>query len=158
MILSLHTLYKKVIGLNNTKDVILLKYILIPRNVTNITFWYRKKCILNITLKLQIQKVTVLLKLTIFLGGNRYGYLLIISGKTGQELVRVSTPKSAEIYYAPQLFVRFNGENSILFGTGGQNSSGALYLIGLHDIGMKNIVSIFKFVKKMHILLPFMYF
>lgn len=66
----------------------------------------------------------------------------IISGKTGVEIVRVSTPKSAEIYYAPQFFTRFNGEKAVLYGTGGQNTAGALYMSSIHDIRMKNAVSL----------------
>lgn len=78
---------------------------------------------------------------TIQKGQSRLGFLVIISGKTGAELVRVSTPHSIETYFAPQLFTRINGEKSVLFGTGGPNSPGSLHMVDLHDINMKNMVS-----------------
>lgn len=73
-------------------------------------------------------------------GGSRKGFLLIISGKTGSELIRVSTPNSTETLFAPQLFVRLDGENTILFGTGSQSTPGALYMVPLHDISIKQMV------------------
>ncbi|GLV42598.1 uncharacterized protein CBL_03337 [Carabus blaptoides fortunei] len=81
--------------------------------------------------------VDVIASHTLQTGGVRKGFLLIISGKTGSELARVSTPNSTETLFAPQLFVRLDGQNTILFGTGSQSTPGALYMIPLHDISMK---------------------
>lgn len=73
-------------------------------------------------------------------GGIRLGYILIISGKTGSELSRVSTPNSTEILFAPQMFVQNGNNSTILFGTGSQNRPGGLYIAFLKDIYNKQMV------------------
>lgn len=84
--------------------------------------------------------------------------MVLISGKTGSEIVEIPTPSNRETYYMPQLLKRNiknntnSGVNStreqmsdtvgILFGTGGQDTPGALYVIPLNGFsaGKKHLM------------------
>ena len=46
----------------------------------------------------------------------------------------MTTPDRREIYYPPQILHGIDGEQSVLFGTGGNERSGALYVIRVADL------------------------
>lgn len=69
------------------------------------------------------------------------GYMVLISGKTGSQIIEIPTPNNREIYFMPQLLVHtFTEANttrsnfSVLFGTGGQDNIGALYVMSLSEM------------------------
>ena len=69
------------------------------------------------------------------------GYLVVVSGKTGQSLVPpMLTPDGHESYMSPVLF-KLNGKDDlILFGTGGETVPGSLWAVSLTSI--RNLVKI----------------
>jgi hypothetical protein len=46
----------------------------------------------------------------------------------------MQAPDRREIYYPPQILYGLDGDQSILFGTGGSERSGALYVISVTDL------------------------
>ena len=46
----------------------------------------------------------------------------------------MQSPDRREIYYPPQILYGPDGERSVLFGTGGSERSGALYVISITDL------------------------
>ena len=46
----------------------------------------------------------------------------------------MQSPDRREIYYPPQILYGTDGERSVLFGTGGSERSGALYVISITDL------------------------
>lgn len=68
----------------------------------------------------------------------RLGHLLIVSGKTGTLLSKVSTPDGSESYYTPQLL---NNE-TVIFGTGSPSNPGHLYVTSLQNLTSGNLVFI----------------
>ena len=46
----------------------------------------------------------------------------------------MQSPDRREIYYPPQILYGLDGERSVLFGTGGSERSGALYVISITDL------------------------
>nr|CAD7262575.1 unnamed protein product [Timema shepardi] len=63
------------------------------------------------------------------------GRILLVSGAEGRLLQTVATPMDQESYYCPQLLVRPDGEELVVFGTGGYNSPGGLYVVPLLTLG-----------------------
>ena len=63
------------------------------------------------------------------------GYLIVISGRTGQSLSPpILTPDGHESYMSPVLF-KLNGKDDlVLFGSGGQTVSGSLWAVSLTSI------------------------
>ncbi|XP_047000250.1 uncharacterized protein LOC124616060 [Schistocerca americana] len=62
------------------------------------------------------------------------GHLMLVSGRHGRMLQSVPTPGREESYYAPQILIRSDGENVVIFGTGGHNSAGGLYVVSLQEL------------------------
>ncbi|KAI1309010.1 hypothetical protein HDE_00313 [Halotydeus destructor] len=60
--------------------------------------------------------------------------LMVISSKTGDILSWSEVPDKAESYYSPQLLTRPDGQQVVLFGTGGETQPGSLWVISLHDL------------------------
>ena len=50
------------------------------------------------------------------------------------DLSWMQSPDRREIYYPPQILYGLDGERSVLFGTGGSERSGALYVISITDL------------------------
>ena len=46
----------------------------------------------------------------------------------------MQAPDRREIYYPPQIIYGLDGDQSVLFGTGGSERSGALYVISMTDL------------------------
>ncbi|GLG92305.1 Uncharacterized protein GBIM_00031 [Gryllus bimaculatus] len=65
---------------------------------------------------------------------NDSGHLLVVSGNTGRLLHQVSTPQGEESFYPPQILVRVDGQQVVVWGTGGIHSPGGLYVIPLSSI------------------------
>ena len=62
------------------------------------------------------------------------GRIIIISGKSGKVLKWVKTPDGKESYFSPLVYTLQNGTDLVVFGTGGETTGGALYVIQLHDL------------------------
>lgn len=62
------------------------------------------------------------------------GHLTIISGYTGKIIRTIATPNNEELYVPIQIHTQIDGTELILIATGGQNSPGGIYLIGLNSI------------------------
>ncbi|XP_017771105.1 PREDICTED: uncharacterized protein LOC108558637 [Nicrophorus vespilloides] len=75
----------------------------------------------------------------------RTGQLLVISGKTGNEIQRMSTPYNAETYSVPQLLPKPD-DYYVLFGTGSPSSPGNLSVISLKSFmsGNASFVTIYE--------------
>ena len=51
----------------------------------------------------------------------------------------MQTPDRREIYYPPQILNGLDGEQSVLFGTGGSERSGALFVISITDLYRRDV-------------------
>ncbi|TRY71775.1 hypothetical protein TCAL_12171 [Tigriopus californicus] len=71
--------------------------------------------------------------------GNMFGRLILFSGNNGTVLRWMQTPDRKESYYPPQILTWADGEQFVLFGTGGNSRAGALYVISLLDLYKRNI-------------------
>lgn len=60
--------------------------------------------------------------------GSLCGHLVIVSGNNGRPYHQISAPNGEETYYPPQVLVRIDGQVIVVWGTGGINSSGGLYV------------------------------
>ena len=67
-----------------------------------------------------------------------WGRLILFSGKNGRLLRWMATPDRRESYYPPQVLTRSDGDAVVIYGTGGNTNSGALYAISLLDLYRKN--------------------
>lgn len=74
------------------------------------------------------------------------GRIILLSGSNGKVLQWVQTPDGKETYYSPQLLTGVDGTDYVLFGTGGENSGGGLYILSLTDLrnGAGNNVKSFR--------------
>ena len=70
---------------------------------------------------------------------NMYGRLILFSGADGRLLRWVATPDRRESYYPPQVMTGQDGSQVVIFATGGNMNSGALYAVSLLDLYRKNI-------------------
>ena len=67
-------------------------------------------------------------------------YLVVVSGKTGQSLMRpMLTPDGHESYMSPVLFKLNGKEDLVLFGSGGETVPGSLWAVSLSSIRTKVI-------------------
>lgn len=72
--------------------------------------------------------------------GNPKGHLLILSGQSGKPITQVETPgKGESIYVNPQILVMPDGQNIVVFGTGGLDSPGGVYVVPLRHLMAGNI-------------------
>jgi len=60
--------------------------------------------------------------------------LLLVSGRDGSVLRRLTVPDSAESYYSPVIYRRRDNTDIILFGTGGETHRGALWALPLSHL------------------------
>ncbi|KAL3885796.1 hypothetical protein ACJMK2_025834 [Sinanodonta woodiana] len=67
------------------------------------------------------------------------GLIILFSGRTGKVLRWVGVPDAHESYYSPQIYTLPNGDDIVLFGTGGETHSGALWRIRLRDLAKGEI-------------------
>ena len=51
----------------------------------------------------------------------------------------MQAPDRREIYYSPQILNGLDGEQSVLFGTGGSERSGALFVISITDLYRRDV-------------------
>ena len=70
---------------------------------------------------------------------NMYGRIILFSGTDGRLLRWMATPDRRESYYPPQVMTGPDGGQIVIYGTGGNMNSGALYAISLLDLYRKNI-------------------
>ena len=63
-----------------------------------------------------------------------FGRLVIFDGRNGTVLKWMQTPDRRESYYPPQILDGGSGEKFVLFGTGGNSRSGALYVISIKNL------------------------
>eukprot|EP00095_Tigriopus_kingsejongensis_P007875 maker-scaffold127_size327531-snap-gene-1.8 protein:Tk07875 transcript:maker-scaffold127_size327531-snap-gene-1.8-mRNA-1 annotation:"hypothetical protein BRAFLDRAFT_93831" len=71
--------------------------------------------------------------------GNMFGRIIIFNGRNGTVLTWMQTPDRKESYYPPQILTWNDGEQFVLFGTGGNSRAGGLYVISLVDLYKRNI-------------------
>jgi len=76
------------------------------------------------------------------LEGHMFGRIIVFSGKDGEVLRWMPTPDRRESYYPPQILTRLDGEQMLLFGTGGTSKAGSLYVIPLYDLYKKDITQV----------------
>lgn len=62
------------------------------------------------------------------------GYIVVISGQSGKIIRTISTPNQEEVYVPLQLYTQIDGTEMILVLTGGQTTTGGVYLISLNTI------------------------
>ena len=68
------------------------------------------------------------------------GNLMVISGATGAKLAMALSPDSAEIYCSPVILDHGNSSSPyIVFGTGGEQNPGGMYITSLYDLMNNNI-------------------
>ncbi|KAK3581051.1 hypothetical protein CHS0354_013959 [Potamilus streckersoni] len=67
------------------------------------------------------------------------GRIILFSGRTGTVLRWVGVPDAHESYYSPQIYTLPDGDSIVLFGTGGETHSGALWRIRLRDLAKGEI-------------------
>ena len=70
---------------------------------------------------------------------NMYGRLILFSGADGRLLRWAATPDRRESYYPPQVITGPDGRQVVIFATGGNMNSGALYAISLLDLYRKQL-------------------
>lgn len=64
---------------------------------------------------------------------SRAGHIKLISGKDGKVIRSIPTPFNEEVFVPIQIITQFDGTECLLIVTGGQSSSGGLYLLRIHD-------------------------
>ncbi|XP_071958463.1 uncharacterized protein [Antedon mediterranea] len=62
------------------------------------------------------------------------GRVMLFSGATGQLITWSKVPDGMESYYSPQVYYNSQGEEVVLFGTGGETHGGSLWIIKLQDV------------------------
>ena len=70
---------------------------------------------------------------------NMWGRLILFSGKDGRLLRWMATSDRRESYYPPQVVTGPDGRQVVIFATGGNMNSGALYAISLLDLYRKQV-------------------
>ncbi|XP_030750099.1 uncharacterized protein LOC115877888 [Sitophilus oryzae] len=68
------------------------------------------------------------------LTGDENGHIILLSGKTGRELKRLSVPNGSKTFYMPQIFKQNSTTTMVLYGTGSPNTPGKLRVISLDSI------------------------
>ncbi|CAH0546377.1 unnamed protein product [Brassicogethes aeneus] len=67
------------------------------------------------------------------------GHLIILSGKTGEEIKRINTPNGAKTFFMPQLLKQNETSTVVLIGTGSPSSPGNLSSVPLKDLLTDNL-------------------
>ena len=62
------------------------------------------------------------------------GKIFVVSGATGALLQWVTVPDERECYFSPVLYRDRHNNLALLFGTGGETHSGALWYITVNDL------------------------
>ncbi|XP_054284858.1 uncharacterized protein LOC129001555 isoform X2 [Macrosteles quadrilineatus] len=71
--------------------------------------------------------------------GEAQGHLVVLSGRTGRVVSQASTPGYLPVYSHPQVMVRPDGTDVLLFTTGSTESAGGLYAVPLHHLVIGNM-------------------
>lgn len=74
---------------------------------------------------------------------SRAGHIKIISGKDGKIIRSVPTPFNEEVFVPIQIITQFDGTECLLVVTGGQSSSGGVYLIRIHELMVSLILLLY---------------
>lgn len=77
--------------------------------------------------------------ITLPVEGEAQGHLVVLSGRTGRVVSQASTPGYLPVYSHPQVMVRPDGTDVLLFTTGSTESAGGLYAVPLHHLVIGNI-------------------
>lgn len=78
-------------------------------------------------------KIFISFTYNIFLDLAKMGHLIVVSGRSGEEIKRVETPNNSETFYPPQ--VLYNERDVyIIFGTGSPTSPGNLSAVSLREV------------------------
>jgi hypothetical protein len=75
-----------------------------------------------------------------------FGRIVLFDGATGAVVRWIASPDRQASYYPPQILTWLDGEQFVLFGTGGNARPGGLYVISLVDLykqRMSNAVQIY---------------
>ena len=70
---------------------------------------------------------------------NMFGRIMLFDGRNGSVLSWMPTPDRKEVYYPPQVLWGVDGDQHILFGTGGSSTPGSLWVISLMDLYRKRV-------------------
>ena len=70
---------------------------------------------------------------------NMFGRIMLFDGRNGSVLSWMPTPDRKEVYYPPQVLWGVDGDQHILFGTGGSSTPGSLWIISLMDLYRKRV-------------------
>lgn len=65
---------------------------------------------------------------------SKAGHIKLISGKDGRVIRSIPTPFNEEVFVPIQIITQFDGTECLLVVTGGQSSSGGLYIIRIHEL------------------------
>ena len=68
-----------------------------------------------------------------------FGRIMLFDGRNGSVLSWMPTPDRKEVYYPPQVLWGVDGDQHILFGTGGSSTPGSLWVISLMDLYRKRV-------------------
>ncbi|KAK9754606.1 hypothetical protein QE152_g1071 [Popillia japonica] len=74
------------------------------------------------------------------------GHLILVSGRTGEEIKRVETTPNLETFYLPQLLYN-ERDVYVIFGTGSPTSGGNLSVVPLHEVAqgyLENVTTLFQ--------------
>ena len=70
------------------------------------------------------------------------GHLMVLSGATGAVLAMAPMPDSNEIYCSPVIAdIQNNGNLQIVFGTGGENHAGSMWIAALSDLMNNSLIN-----------------
>ena len=70
---------------------------------------------------------------------NMFGRIMLFDGRNGSVLSWMPTPDRKEVYYPPQVLWGVDGDQHVLFGTGGSSTPGSLWVISLMDLYRKRV-------------------
>ncbi|EEZ99777.2 hypothetical protein TcasGA2_TC002556 [Tribolium castaneum] len=71
---------------------------------------------------------------------SKEGHLVLISGKTGKEIKRITVPNGSKTFFMPQL-LRVNGSDFVIFGTGSPTTPGNLSIAPLDGLMAGNLTT-----------------
>ena len=58
----------------------------------------------------------------------------MVSGGDGKLVRQLATPDAQETYYSPVVYTKKDGNDVVLFGTGGETHRGALWVLKMVDL------------------------
>ena len=70
---------------------------------------------------------------------NMFGRVMLFDGRNGSVLSWMPTPDRKEVYYPPQILYGVDGDQHVLFGTGGSSTPGSLYVISVQDLYRRRV-------------------